>query len=97
MIPPAILNAGSVMRRALKIRLPATANVLSAMPQVQAERRAMSLRTDDEEFTVMARNIGITAKGSTRKKTDVTASSANSRTCVTECNMDDSCATELPT
>src|SRR5271156_4939195 len=83
MIPPAILKAGRVIPNILKIRLPASANAQSTIPQVHAERRAISRRSVCGDSTVIAKNMGITAKGSTRKKTDVNASRANSRTCVT--------------
>src|ERR1700674_5401140 len=82
-MPPAILKAGSVMPNILKIRLPATAKTLRTIAQVHAERCAICRRSVCGESAVMAKNMGITAKGSTRKKTDVTASRVNSRTCVT--------------
>src|SRR6185437_11864932 len=78
MMPPAILNAGKVMPKARKIRLPAMANEQSTIAHVQAERRAISRRSAGGESAVIVRNMGITAKGSTRKKTEVIASSANS-------------------
>src|SRR5579863_4784481 len=89
-IPPAILNAGSVMPNILKIRLPASANEHKTIAQVIAERRATARRSDAGEFAVTAKNKGITANGSTRKNTEVTASSANSRTTLIESVMQSS-------
>jgi hypothetical protein len=70
------------MPNALKIRLPARENTQRTIPQVHAERRAITRRSDAGKSAVMAKNMGITAKGSTRKKTDVAASRVNSKTCV---------------
>jgi hypothetical protein len=89
MNPPATLTALGVLPEARRIRMPARANAPSAGPQVPAERRAMSLRSDGE-LAVMSRNRGITAKGSTRKKADVTATSTNASTGIVEWNIDDS-------
>ena len=87
MIPPAILNAGNVMPNILKIKLPATANVERTIAQVHAERRAIQRRSCGGESEVTARKSGITVKGSTRKKIEVAASNANSRTWVTDAGM----------
>jgi len=70
------------MPNALKIRLPAAANTQSTIAQVQAERLAICRRVDSGTSNVIDRNIGTTAKGSTRKKIEVAASSTNSRTSV---------------
>src|SRR3984957_7666754 len=78
-MPPAILNGGKVMPNILKIKLPTRANEQRTMAHVQAARRAICRRSDSGEFAVMARNSGITVKGSTRKNTEVRANSANSR------------------
>ena len=75
------------MPNILKIRLPASANEHSTIAQVSAERRATPRRSSFGEFAVTARNMGITANGSTRKNTEVIASSANSRTVVIEVGM----------
>src|ERR1700732_4070949 len=80
MMPPAILKAGKVMPNILKIKLPTSAKEHSTIAQVQAARRAIWRRSDAGESAVMARNNGMTAKGSTRKNTEVSANSANSRT-----------------
>jgi hypothetical protein len=80
MMPPAILNAGSVMPNILKIKLPASANEHSTIAQVIAERRATACRSSFGELAVTAKNMGITANGSTKKNTEVSASNANSRT-----------------
>src|ERR1700675_3113092 len=82
MMPPAILNAGSVIPNILKIQLPARANEHSTIAQVHAARRATCRRSDSDESAVTATNSGITVNGSTRKNTDVNASSANSRIAV---------------
>ena len=95
-IPPAILNAGSVMPNILKIRLPASANEHSTIAQVIAERRATARRSDEGEFAVTARNNGITANGSTRKNTEVIASNANSRTTLIVSGMDSSAQPPRP-
>src|ERR1700691_4675776 len=79
MMPPAIFNAGNVMPNILKIKLPTRANEQSTMAHVQAARRAICRRSEAGESAVMARNNGITVKGSTRKNTEVRANSANSR------------------
>jgi hypothetical protein len=79
-MPPAILNAGSVMPNILKIKLPASANEHSTIAQVIAERRATAWRSSLGELAVTAKNMGITANGSTKKNTEVSASNANSRT-----------------
>jgi len=88
MMPPAILNAGSVMPNILKIRLPASANEHSTIAQVNAERRATARRSAAVESAVTAKNNGITANGSTRKNTEVIASSANSRTTLIDSVME---------
>src|ERR1700722_5512373 len=79
-MPPAILKAGKVMPNILKIKLPTRAKEQRTMAHVQAARRAICRRPGSGESAVMARNNGITVKGSTRKNTDVRANSANSRT-----------------
>src|ERR1700722_9975506 len=79
-MPPAILKAGKVMPNILKIKLPTRAKEQRTMAHVQAARRAICRRSESGESAVMARNNGITVKGSTRKNTDVRANSANSRT-----------------
>jgi hypothetical protein len=72
------------MPNILKIRLPATANALSTIAHVYAARRAISLFSSCGESEVIAINSGITANGSTRKKIDVAARSANSSTEIRE-------------
>jgi hypothetical protein len=79
-IPPAILNAGNVMPNILKIKLPASANEHSTIVHVIAERLATARRSSFGELAVTAKNMGITANGSTRKNTEVSASNANSST-----------------
>src|SRR5271154_4496751 len=96
MIPPAILKAGNVMPNILKTKLPATANEHNTIAQVNAERRATPRRSDGVESAVTARNKGITANGSTRKNTEVSASSANSRTTLIESGMESSAQPTRP-
>src|SRR5437879_5012264 len=78
--PPAILKAGKVIPKNLKISVPAPAKVHSTTKQVQAARRAMRRRCCWPAFAVMAKNAGTAAIGSTRKKVDVNATKENSRT-----------------
>src|ERR1700722_19958167 len=78
-MPPAILNAAKVMPNILKIKLPTRAKEQRTMAHVHAARRAICRRSESGESDVMARNNGITVKGSTRKNTEVRANSANSR------------------
>jgi hypothetical protein len=68
------------MPNILKIKLPASANEHSTIAQVIAERRATACRSAFGELAVTAKNMGITANGSTKKNTEVSASNANSRT-----------------
>jgi hypothetical protein len=75
------------MPNILKIRLPARAKVARTIAHVHAARRAMKRRSCGGESAVIERNSGITVKGSTRKKMEVAASSANSRTGVIDEGM----------
>src|SRR5260370_28998056 len=70
-MPPAILNAPSVMPNNRKIRLPPKANRLRVMAQVQAPRRAMRRRTAGLSRWVIARKAGTAVSGSTMNRTDV--------------------------
>ena len=72
--PPAISNAGKVMPNMRKISCPATAKLVSTMKQVSEPLRAMRLRRRGSACCVMARNEGIAANGSTRKKMELSAS-----------------------
>jgi hypothetical protein len=80
MITPAILNAGNVIPKTLKTRLPVSANEVSTTKQVNAARRAAWRREGWSSSAVMVRKAGITAKGSTRKKIEVKAISENLKT-----------------
>ncbi len=73
--PPAISNAGSVIPNILKIICPPTAKLVSTMKQVIAPLRAMRLRRTGSALCVIARNDGMAANGSTRKKMELNASS----------------------
>ena len=75
--PPAILKATSVIPNSLKIRLPANANPRRTMQQVIAAVFAVLLRSAASSPDVITRKVGMAASGSTRKKTDVNASSPN--------------------
>ena len=70
MMPPAILNAGRVMPRISKTKVPAKAKAVSKRKQVQAARLAIRRRCWLVESAVMARKVGTSANGSTRKKMD---------------------------
>src|SRR3989441_2200471 len=69
--PPAILKAPIVIPKILKMMLPPSANAMSVIAQVHAPRRASRRRCSGESRTVIARNVGMTAKGSTMKRIDV--------------------------
>src|SRR5262245_13913773 len=69
--PPATLNAPMVIPKILKIMLPPKANAVSVMAQVHAPPRASTRRCCGESRAVIARKVGMTANGSTMKKTDV--------------------------
>ncbi len=73
MTPPAISKAGRVMPNMRKISLPASAKVIRTMRQVSAPRRAMRCWRFLSAPSVMARKAGMAAKGSTRKKMELTA------------------------
>ena len=75
MIPPAILNAGSVIPKTLKTRLPVSANKDGTRKQVNAARRATWRRESWSPSAVIVRKA--TGKGSTRKKMEVNAISEN--------------------
>ncbi len=72
--PPAISKAGSVIPNSLKISCPATAKLVSTMKHVIAPLRAIRLRRTGSALCVIARNDGIAANGSTRKKMELSAS-----------------------
>ena len=72
--PPAISNAGSVIPKSRKINCPPTAKLVSTMKQVSAPLRAIRLRRAASALPVIARNEGIAANGSTRKKIELSAS-----------------------
>ena len=72
--PPAISNAGRVIPNIRKMSWPASAKLVSTMKQVSAALRAMRLRRSASRSAVMARNDGMAAKGSTRKKMELSAS-----------------------
>ena len=57
-----------------KMIWPPTAKLVSTMKQVRAPLRAMRLRRAGSAPSVMARNEGMAAKGSTRKKMELSAS-----------------------
>ena len=69
--PPAILNAPIVIPKILKIRLPPSANAMSVIAQVHAPRRASTRRCAGASRAVIARNVGMTANGSTMNRIDV--------------------------
>src|SRR5208283_2511765 len=73
--PPAISNAGNVMPNMRKMNWPAMAKLVSTMKQVIAPLRAIRLRRAASALSVMARKDGMAAKGSTRKKMELSASS----------------------
>src|SRR5437879_534484 len=90
MSPPAISNAGNVIPKNLKIKLPAKANALSTTKHVQDARFAIRRRRDCSESAVIARNEGTAAKGSTRKKMELNATSENWKTELNDSCMSDS-------
>ena len=57
-MPPAILNAGGVMLKILKIRVPAIEKTVSTKTQVHAAWRAMRRRLAAESSEVMTKNEG---------------------------------------
>ena len=71
MMPPAISNAGKVMPKRRKMRLPASANALNTMKHVSAAFLARRRCSPCPASAVMTRNAGIAANGSTRKKIEV--------------------------
>ena len=72
--PPAISKAGSVMPNILKMSWPPTAKPVSTIKHVNAPVRAIRRRRLGSALSVMARNAGMAAKGSTRKKIELSAS-----------------------
>ena len=72
--PPAISKAGSVIPNSRKISCPPTAKLVSTMKQVSAPLRAIRLRRAGSAPSVIAKNDGIAANGSTRKKIELSAS-----------------------
>src|SRR5262245_28037277 len=86
-IPPAILKAPIVIPKILKIMLPPSAKAMSVIAHIQEPRRASTRRCAGESRYVMARKVGMTANGSTMKKTDVKMSSS-SITCLFIANSD---------
>ena len=70
---PAISNAASVIPRNLKIELPATANNNSTAVMVMQAIRAIWNRSPGVLSTVMARNAGAVAKGSTMTNRELAA------------------------
>ncbi len=77
MIPPAISNAGSVIPNILKMMCPATANALNTTSAVIEAFQAILRRRPASAPAVTARNVGNAAKGSTRKKMELSASAEN--------------------
>ncbi len=65
------------MPNILKISCPARAKLVSTIKQVSAALRAMRFRRTASTLCVIARNEGIAAKGSTRKKIELSASTEN--------------------
>ena len=61
----------------LKIKLPAKANAVSTRKQVMAARRARRRRSQRVSSIVIARNAGIAANGSTRKKIELNVTNEN--------------------
>jgi hypothetical protein len=64
------------MPNILKMSWPPTAKPVSTMKQVSAPLRAIRLRRTGSALSVMARKAGMAAKGSTRKKIELSASTA---------------------
>jgi hypothetical protein len=75
--PPAISKAGSVIPNILKISRPASAKEVSTIKQVSDALAAMRFRRFASDPAVIARNAGIAANGSTRKKIELSASTEN--------------------
>jgi hypothetical protein len=65
------------MPKNMKIKLPASAKLLNTRKQVHAARRAILRRRGCSESAVMARNDGMAANGSTRKKMELNATNEN--------------------
>jgi hypothetical protein len=78
-IPPAILNAPSVMPNSLKMNPPAAANTISVVAIVTDALSAVCRFLAGESPCVIDRNIGITANGSTTKKIAENVTSVNER------------------
>lgn len=75
--PPAILNAGSVIPKTLKIRLPARAKPLNTAKHVQEACLAAARLRSSRSPAVSARKEGTVASGSTMKKIELRATSEN--------------------
>src|SRR2546422_356510 len=76
-MPPAILNAGRVMPKTLKITLPVEAKTVSTRKQVQAARLAVLRFRFSLSCAPMARNAGIEASGSTVNSTELRETKEN--------------------
>ena len=74
MTPPAISKAGSVMPKMRKMYCPMNANVVSTTKAVSEALRAVRTRRAGVSPSVTARKVGRAAKGSTRKKIELSAS-----------------------
>ena len=71
--PPATSKAGRVMPNILKSSWPPKAKLVRTMKQVMAALRAIRLRRAGSALSVMAKKEGMAAKGSTRKKIELSA------------------------
>lgn len=79
MRPPAILKAGSVIPKSLKMRVPASEKRPRTRKQVQAAWRAIRRRFSSLSSAVITRNAGIVASGSTMMKIELRHTNENCR------------------